>query len=291
MTQKLNRPVSFKIPKSRLHTLRVQVDKGASFYAKLHYHPEYQITAIITGEGILYAGNQMTAFAPGDVFLIGSDIPHLFKNSKASSESGGIESLSLFFDDHSFGPHFFALEEMQATRKLLRSSSRVIQVTGHIKQTIHTKILSIHGLTEESLVIGFLETLSLIHRGEKKFLNAMHFQPSLDEEEGGRMNEILNYTFTHYNEPIRIEEVAGIAHLSRSQFSRFFKSHTGKTYIQFLNELRVERACSKLIRTNQTIEQICYEVGFQNVSNFVRQFKKAKQLTPSEYRRSWIEGK
>lgn len=291
MAQKLNRPVPFKIPKTRLHTLRVQVDKAPSFYGKLHHHPEYQITAIIKGEGIFYAGNQMIAFGPGDVLAIGSDVPHLFKNSNACSNAGGIESLSLFFDDQSFGPHFFTLPEMEGIKQLLQNSNRVIRILGHSRKSVHKHILSIGPLQEEALVIAFLTTLSMINSGEKEFLNSQQYQLSLNEEEGGKMNDILDHTFRHFNENIRIEEVAGIAHLSRSQFSKFFKLHTGKTYIQFLNELRIERACTLLVKTDHAIEQVCYEVGFHNVSNFVRQFKKVKLATPSDYRKSWVKRK
>lgn len=102
------------------------------------------------------------------------------------------------------------------------------------------------------------------------------------------MNEVLDYTFQHFKQEITIEQIAKIAFLSRSQFSSFFKLHTGKTYIKFVNELRIENACILLKNNTYTIEQICYEVGFKNVSNFTRHFKKNKGVTPSQYRKSWM---
>ena len=114
MKQNKDKAVSFKIPKAGNCALRVQVDEAAYFYSQLHYHPEFQITAIIKGEGVLYAGNNMSVFSKEEVFVIGANVPHLLKNSSNYYErdSPGVTSVSLFFDDHSFGPKFFELEEL-----------------------------------------------------------------------------------------------------------------------------------------------------------------------------------
>ena len=127
-----------------------------------------------------------------------------------------------------------------------------------------------------------------MRQAEKTYLNSEQYNLILNNNEGGRLNNVLDYTFQHFEQEIKIEHIAKIAFLSRSQFSYFFKLHTGKTYIQFVNELRIESACILLKNEQYTIEQFCYEVGFQNVSNFARQFKKTKNTTPSKYRKSWF---
>ena len=103
MNKKLNKPIPFKIQKSKNHALLVQVDEGTYFYDRLHYHPEFQITAIVKGEGLFYAGNTMSTFIPMDVFMIGANIPHLLKNSINPQQN--IKGISLFFDNFSFGRH------------------------------------------------------------------------------------------------------------------------------------------------------------------------------------------
>nr|AWJ66317.1 transcriptional regulator, AraC family [uncultured bacterium] len=287
MKQKLNKAISFKIQKSDQHALLVQHDQGPYFYDKLHYHPEFQITAIIKGEGIFYAGNNMSTYSNKAVFLIGSGTPHLLKNADQyyTKNSPGVESISLFFDHYSFGKQFFDISEMAGLKTLLQSSNRVIKVSGAKQDEIYNKIIAITSKTKEELVIAFLEILSLIKKAKKEFINSAQYQLVLNDDEGGRLNDVLNYTFKHSKTDISLEDITRVAHLSRSQFSKFFKAHTGKTYIQFLNELRIENACVLLGNTNSTIEQICYETGFKNVSNFVRQFKKVKKETPSGYRR------
>lgn len=283
-------PIPFKIQKSDKHALLVQVDEMSQFYSHLHYHPEFQVTAILEGDGIFYAGNSMSTFAAGDVFLVGTNVPHLLKCSDVyrSDNSPGVKGISLFFDECSFGKHFFEIKELQNLQTLLQLSNRTIKVTGALRKAIFDKVSAAPSLQNEVLIITFLETLSLIHQSEKTFLNSEQYNLILNDNEGGRLNEVLTYTFQHFKQEITIEQIAKIAFLSRSQFSYFFKLHTGKTYIQFLNELRIENACILLINNAYSIEQICYEVGFQNVSNFARHFKKVKGVTPSNYRKSWI---
>ena len=102
----------------------MQVEGGAHFYDQLHYHPEFQITAIEQGSGIFYAGNSMTAFAPGTVLMIGSGVHHLLKNASVfyTNNSPGIKGVSLFFDQHSFGHRFFEIEEMAGVKGVLQAS-------------------------------------------------------------------------------------------------------------------------------------------------------------------------
>lgn len=283
------KPIPFKIQKSHDHALLVQVDEAPYFYDQLHYHPEFQITTIVRGDGVFYAGNNMSAFTPKEVFIIGPNVPHLLKNApiNAPADTSNVKGISLFFDKFSFGKQFFEIKELSAIKSLLQTCNRVIQIKGALKAAIYQKIIATPTLEKEQLIITFLEVLSLINQAEKNYLNSEQYSLILNENEGGRLNDVLDYTFKNVHEEITIEQVAKIAFLSRSQFSYFFKLHTGKTYIQFLSELRIENACVLLRNANYTIEQICYEVGFKNVSNFVRHFKKIKRCTPSNYRKLW----
>ena len=285
-----NKPIPFKVQKSENHALLLQVDEAPFFYSQLHYHPEFQITAIVKGEGIFYAGNNMSAFDEKDVFIVGTNVPHLLKCSDIyySDNSPGVKGVSLFFDEFSFGKQFFEIKEMQGLQTLFKDANRIIKIEGALKETVFNKIIATPTLQHEQLIITFLEILSLLRQAEKTYLNSEQYNLILNNNEGGRLNNVLDYTFQHFKQEIKIEQIAKIAFLSRSQFSYFFKLHTGKTYIQFVNELRIESACILLKNEQYTIEQICYEVGFQNVSNFARQFKKTKNTTPSKYRKSWF---
>ncbi|MEM9078056.1 MAG: AraC family transcriptional regulator [Bacteroidota bacterium] len=284
--------IPFKITKSANHALLVQHDSGPHFYNRLHYHEDYQLIAIIQGKGVLYAGNSTSRFQKGDVFMLGSNLPHLLKSDEIyfSEDSPGIQGVSLFFNTTSFGQGFFNIKEMQGFKELLKTSSKGIRVIGSSQNPIFNRIISITKQENEKRIITFLEILSLIHSCKKLYLNNTPFHQISDQEQNGRLKKVLDYTFENYKGEITIEKIADLAHLSRAQFSHYFKVHTGKTYIQFLNELRIENACVLLKNNRYSVEHICYQVGFQNMSNFLRHFKKQKNTTPIQFRKLWNKG-
>jgi AraC-like DNA-binding protein len=277
------KPVFFKIPKIENSSIRVQWDEDAHFYDKLHYHPEYQITKINKGEGFFFGGSNMIKFQPEDIFLIGPNIPHLLKSSKEyyGLNSPGVSAVSIFFKYDSFGEAFFEIPEMRSIKDLLASSRRVLKANHEILSDL---ILTTAKESSVLKILNLLQILEYFLRIEKHFLSSEILEYELKESGFKRLNRVLNYIFSRASENINVEEIAEQANLSRSQFSRFFKERTGKSFISFLNEVRIENACSQLLNTRESIEKISYDCGFQNVSNFNRQFKKIKKKSPSQFR-------
>jgi len=235
-------------------------------------------------------GNSLSRVRDKDVFIIGEHVLHLFQCSSfyQSEQSHGVLAVLLFFDKFSFGKQFFEIAEMKQIQDLLFDANQVIKVDGPAKDAIFDLIMSTRFIQNEELIIVFLKILSLIRQADKTYINNEQYNLILNNNEGDRMNDVLNYSLNNYQEEITIDQISKVAFLSRSQFSYFFKLHTGKTYIQFLNELRIENACILLKSNHLSIDQICYEVGFKNVSNYTRHFKKTKNVTPSQFRKSWI---
>lgn len=285
------KPIPFRLPKTAQTSFRVQVDEGQHFYDRLHYHPEWQLTAIHQGRGVFLVGNSFTAFQEGDVFLIGSNVPHLIKNDAVyySENSPEVYAISIFFHANAFGQGFFDLPELSAVKFLLQQSQRGIQLIGKGRELFRQRItdcLHLSGISRLQHFISILADLS-----ETKalvFLNAAAYTYSSKEEDGHRLNAVFQYSIQHLASKIELEQVANLANLSVSQFCRYFKLHTRKTYMQFLNELRVETACKLLHTEVHTIAQVSYEVGFNNLSNFNRQFKKIKGFSPSDYRKRFL---
>ncbi|MFV9485081.1 AraC family transcriptional regulator [Christiangramia sp. ASW11-125] len=280
------KPIYFKIPKTENKAIRVQEEAGKYFYGKLHYHPEYQITLIEKGTGLFYGGTNVVKFEEGDLYFIGQDVPHLIKSSAKyyESDSPGIKGLSIFFSYNSFGESFFEVPELRKIRNLLLNAKRVIKLRRNSEFNLEQMMLDMRSATNEGRVIQLLKILSQFNDENYEFLNATGLSPTLNEKGYDRLNKVINYTFSNYATNILVENVAEKANLSKSQFSRYFKERTGKTYVQFLNEVRIENACVLLIKEDLNIEQIGYDVGFQNLSNFNRQFKKVKNSTPSQFR-------
>jgi AraC-like DNA-binding protein len=284
------KPLPFKLPKTEATSFRLQVDEGRHFYDRLHYHPEWQLTAIERGKGMLFLGNSFIRFEEGSVFMAGSNVPHLLKNDHEyfGPDSPGVRATSIFFHRQSFGEGFFDMPEMTAVDHLLRASDRGIWILGHDRKVLQSGIESCLNLQGIDLFQKFLSLLSILCKSsEIKHLNEATFQTFIEEKDGQRLNNVFQYSFQHFGRNIELAEVAAVANFSISQFCRYFKLRTRKTYFEYLAELRIEAACKLLFDRRQSIAQICYEVGFNNLSHFNRKFKQLKGMTPSQFRKTF----
>lgn len=282
------KPVQFSIPKTQDTSFHVQKDEAGEFYDHLHQHPEWQITAIHKGEGILFAGNSSIAFQAGDVFMLGSNTPHLLRNGRTTKSEidAGVCSVSVFFGKESFGKEFFSLPELRQVDDYLKEAKRGIMFRGTEKEILFKSLSSFTRKQGFELLIDLLSMLKyMMNYQEQEFINSQHYDAENENKTDERMQKVLQYSIQHLDQEIKLEEIAKEANLSVSQFCRYFKLHTRKTYIQYLNELRIEHACSLLRREDLSIAQISFESGFQNLSHFNRQFLKIKGIPPSAYRK------
>jgi AraC-like DNA-binding protein len=192
-------------------------------------------------------------------------------------------STSLYFSERYFGTVLWGVNELKAVRELAETSRfgiRLIEPDNAEAARIISNIASEQGLRR---VHAFFQLLTLIT--ESKHALKLALQPGrLVQQEEERMNRILEFTFRESHRKIYLEEAAQQAHLSQEAFCRYFRLHTRKTYIGFLNEVRISQACQHLIRGESSVEDICNKVGFTNISNFNRIFKKITGKTPLKFR-------
>jgi AraC-like DNA-binding protein len=279
--------IPFRIPKTIKEAIRVQVDKGRHFYENLHQHPELQITLIVRSEGVLIAGDYVGNFTEGDVFIIGKNQAHVFRNDKIYFEDATdltAEGITVFFDDNYFGEFFWNLDEMSSVRQLVSAASGGLRIKGEAQFAVANLLKTITQQSGLEKLISFftiLKTLSETTDFEKLSLaeSALH-TPQYDHE---RMNKIVKYTLQEYHNAITIESIAHIANLTSEAFCRYFKLRTRKTYIHFLSEIRINQACKLLQNKDLLMADIAYQVGFNNLSNFNRVFKMMIGKTPSQY--------
>lgn len=277
--------VPFRVPQTQSQIFRLQKDTLRYFYDKLHQHSELQIMLIEQGEGTVIAGNFVGRFEPGDVFILGSRQPHVFRSDKVyynRNQKQNCMSTSLYFNEAYFGDRFWNADEMKSVRLFYQRAQRGFKITGKSKSELAQHIKGISSLTDIERLTGFLTLLQKLTK--TKGLRPLNKQPSPElAVESKRMNDILQFTFKESHRKIYISEVAEVAHLSPEAFCRYFKLRTRKTYTNFLSEVRVSNACKLLADRDKKIEQVCFETGFQNTSNFNRIFKKSTGLTPSRY--------
>lgn len=278
--------VPFQIPKNTEEAFRVQVDDLPHLYNHLHQHPEIQLTLIKESNGTLVAGDYVGPFHAGDVFVIGGNQPHVFRNDeKFFKKRSKAVAITIFFDETTFGENFWLLEEMKSLQQFLKNSSGGFRITGRKKKSIAENLVSIANAKGIDRLIIFLEILKLLSsRKEMHSLATPVIQRNIKSYDGSRLNKVIEFTFKEFQRPITLKEVADLANLTPEAFCKYFKTRTRKTYINFLNEIRVNHAC-RLLTEDKSISAICYDCGFMNLSNFNRIFKKIKQVSPGGWRK------
>ena len=278
----------FQIPKTTESNVLVQVDRQPFFYDTLHQHPEIQITLIVSGTGTLFQGEYIGAFKPGDVFIIGGNVPHVLKSDNNYYKDDRLIShaVSMFFDENSLGATFFSLPELKNVNTFIQQTNRGIQLENNLKIEVGEIIRQTPVCNCLDVIMSLLKILQLTSQSnEVNFLSRETNESYLDENEGIRLKGVYQFTLENFDNTIKLEKVADIANMTPSAFCRFFKLRTRKTYVSFLNEIRIAEAFKLLLNEDIPIAQICYQCGFTNLSNFNRIFKNVKQEAPSAFRK------
>tara|TARA_R110000787_G_scaffold271063_3_gene378161 strand:+ start:9204 stop:10046 length:843 start_codon:yes stop_codon:yes gene_type:complete len=274
----------FEIPKPTNDALIYQEDYEYIFYDKFHQHQEIQLSYIIEGEGTLIVGDTISHYQKGDVLAIGGNLPHLFKSEPNASVKSHM--VTLFFTKKGFGDSFFSLEELSEATSFFKKIDNGFKATSH-KKVLADLFSTVKDRNKLDRFILFLQILKILSKAKKQVLSSYTYRKSYSVDEGKRMQDVMSYTMNHFHKTITLQQIAEIALMTKNAFCKYFKKRTNKTYVQFLNELRIENS-SKLLLTQQeaSIAEIGYKSGFGNVSNFNRQFKLVKGITPSGYRKS-----
>lgn len=275
----MKQPILFKVTESEDASFHVQENHEGHQYDQLHYHPEHQISLIVAGSGTCTIGGFNDHFAPNDIYLIGSNVPHVFDNNDA-------HIISVFFRASIFGAHFLHLPEMAGIKQFLEEAAQSFKLQGRLATQLQLLILDFSKRRGAARVIQLLEILNqMALSAEKRMIaqTATHSEYSYTALYR-RMKKVFRYLVDNFDQPISLDDAASSVHLSRYAFSRYFKKITNKSFVNYLNELRVKAACRFLLRSDYSITQISYLCGFNTLSNFNRQFKKMMRCTPSEYR-------
>lgn len=276
----------FKIPKVEDSSFHLQIDDEPYFYDKLHQHPELQLTWIVKGEGTLIYGDYLGEFKPNEVYLMGSNVPHVFRSRAEYYENNGLRILakSIFFKPDLIRKGQAILPELSQLEGLLLAADRGLKINPEESQKL---IYQIDEVFRANPISRLGQTLCLIDELGRTELQPLSQLPqkSITENQGRRLDDVFKFTLENYHRPIQLEEVAEVVHMNKAAFCRYFKQHTRKTYLNFLNEIRLQKATELLRTTELSVAQIAYEVGFNNLSNFNRTFKLVKGITPLIERR------
>ncbi|MBX2826783.1 MAG: AraC family transcriptional regulator [Flavobacteriaceae bacterium] len=275
----------FTIVKSGKDTIFLQEDKADQFYGLLHQHEEFQISYVKEGKGSLIVGDSANRFEEGEIIVLGGNLPHVFKS--AAKENKVCHMLSVFFTPDSFGEGFFGIEELKTLNSFFRKAENGFKISKP-NQGIATVFEQLSNATKLERFLLFIQLLKLVNTGKYEVLSSFHHGDSAtkySDNEGQRMNAVFQYTMNHFREKITLDTVAQEAAMTPNAFCKYFKNRTRKTYVAFLNEIRIEEAC-KLLKDHpeMNIAEVAENSGYRNISNFNRTFKEQKDETPFQYR-------
>jgi AraC-like DNA-binding protein len=278
----------FKIPVPGEASIIVEEEIEQHFYTYLHQHQEVQLTWILKGEGTLLAGNYTGHFGSGDIYWFGPNQPHVFRCDPVFFQKKSwlkAQSISVYFDIAEERSSLMNIPELERLKDFASRSVRGFRIEPEDYVTITEAFLRIRVLTGMARLQAFLQLMDQVLNHSKHYaLSDEAVGPDLSEKEGTRMHAIYDYTLKNFNKDISVSDAADVVHMTSEAFCRFFKKHTHKTYVTFLNEVRVEKACRRLKSADdKSVSEIAYSCGFGNVSHFNRVFRKVTGKTPKEY--------
>ena len=273
----------FQIPKPEHNALIYQEDKELVFYDKFHQHEEIQVSYIAEGEGTLVVGDTVNYYKKGDVLAIGNNLPHVFKSDSSLNTTS--EMLTLFFLKDAFGATFFELEELRELKPFFKKVDYGFKVSVKSK-TLETLFLQLAESSKLKRLVILLEILKALSKSRTQPLSSFIYDKKYTDTEGKRMRDVMDFTMQNFHQHISLDNVAQVSAMTKNAFCKYFKKRTNKSYFTFLNELRVENACKLLLSEKSlSIAEIAETSGFNNISNFNRQFKSIRRLSPSEFRK------
>ncbi|KAF1029110.1 MAG: Regulatory protein SoxS [Pseudomonas sp.] len=292
----VSRAALFEQRPAELEVILPQADHGFRWLehdypyelARWNHHPEYEIHLIRQGSGKLVAGDYIGAFGAGHVALIGPDLPHDWVGDLAPGEYLHGRDVVLQFDGAALLALRSTLPELGDVQPLFDRARRGLEFTGDTALKAAQLLEAIgpaQGLARLILFLQLLHTLLHAPCGESHCLASTHYTPTLDARSSERINTAFDYLMTELTGDLRLSVIAQRLDMSEPGFSRFFKCVTGHGFIDLMRKFRVQRACRLLLQTEMSVADICFEVGYANLSNFNRHFRIEMNQTPSEYRR------
>lgn len=253
---------------------------NAKFDFPVHYHPEYEMNLVLNSNGKRIIGDSIKTYNSPDLVLIGPNTPHAWTGCEA-----GVQVITIQFQSDFLGEKFLSRKLSMPIREMLERSKMGILFSPETTAALTERILR---LSEMRGFDSLLELLSILYdlsiSRNQMTLSTLSYVGQFDTSKSRRIKMVNEYLYKNLQNPIRINEVADLISMSPSAFSHFFKKRTQRSFTDYLTDLRIGHAARLLIESEKNISEICYESGFNNISNFNRSFKTQKGCTPKEFR-------
>lgn len=278
------RPLLQKLPLTESTSFVAKTFRTPHFEVGWHQHIEYELILFTEGSGLSFVGNHVGEFETGDIYFLGSNLPHTFQKREPDLVTSAVV---VQFKEDFWGEAFLQLPECKHVQQLMDISSQGLKMQAPLKQPLAPLIADLENASGFKRILLLGECLEMM--AEQMAYIPVSTQPikTFQHKDRETLDRVFQYTIDTFRDPITLSQVAHIACMSVPAFCNYFKRSTKKTYIDFLNEVRIGCACNLLLDTQKTVLDICYESGYNTMANFHKQFLKIKGRTPLQYRKAF----
>jgi len=251
-----------------------------------HEQKTWELSYVITGSGTRIIGDIIEPFSRGEVILIPPNIPHCWSFDELDADTNGkIENITIAFSNQFLENYEITFPELKDKISRMKLNREAISFKKSTLSQLQNILISMAAESEIERISSFIKVLSLISTPENTDTVGRLI---IEDKKTKRIQKILLYIMNNYQNTITLEEMAKLIDFDKSSFCIFFKKMTGKTFFSYLIEYRIESSCHMIAKTNMTIAEICFASGFKDVPYYNRVFKKIKKITPSEYRKTYV---
>lgn len=287
------RPNRLNVPQTAHQSFDIRHEKLPYFTNPWHFHPELELNFIIHSSGTRFIGQCVERFESGEIVLLGKNLPHYWKNDACYSQQTSTsmaEAIIIRFPEDFAGAGFFNLPETKQIANLFRRAIYGLKLQEPLRSQVAQQLMDLPGKHGFDLLINWIALLQTIANSPAIEVISPNYIPvTIFAKNNDRMNRVMGYLLEHFTEPIFLPDIAELGCMNESSFCRYFKVQTGKTLGQYITDLRIRYACELLSKTQQSVTQICFDAGFENVSHFIYVFRKVRGQTPFVFRKGISE--
>lgn len=258
--------------------------EAKQFSAPYHFHPEYELTLILSGTGKRYVGSHIDDFTAGDLVFLGPNLPHCWKTDTTATQELS-SSIVIQFRDDCMGKGFFSKPELSQIAALLKKSVHGLQFTGNVQDLKHSLVALQQEPSSFQRLIMLLALLQKLAASTPHLLlDEQSIYASMSAAEKARLTNVVGYIVDNFQHAISLNEAAQKANMTPNAFCKYFKKVNRKTFMEVVNDYRIDFAKKQLINTHKSIADIGFESGFNDISNFHKTFKQRLKIAPLSYR-------
>ncbi|GAB3250831.1 AraC family transcriptional regulator [Larkinella harenae] len=282
------RPDRLHVPQQPHRSFDLRHEQLSHFTNPWHFHPEIELNYVVRSTGLRFIGHSIERFSAGEIVLLGSNLPHYWKNDTVASERESeplAEAIVVRFSPQLAGAAFWELPETKGIHQLLGRAEIGLKLLEPLRTDIARQL---HQLTKKkglTQLTALLHILDQIAHSEAVVPVSPGYVPNQQvTRQSERLSRVIGHLMQQVGAPVSLPAIAELASMNPAAFCRYFKSQMGQTLTQFVTDLRIRYACDLLTRTDHSLTLISEQAGFESVSYFVQAFRKRQGVTPARFR-------